>query len=100
MKMDPAGSSIKHWLQMSPIFGSEKPGLPWPSSPRAHAFNILALCQSGCTDANKGFDWETDRSPTWSGGLDDHIAQGNAETSWDGSVANAAGTKDRTCRRS
>ncbi|MGA5810927.1 DNRLRE domain-containing protein [Streptomyces cellulosae] len=95
MKMDPAGSSIKHWLQMSPIFGSEKPGLPWPPSPKAHAFNILALCPSGCTDADKGFDWESDRSPTWSSGLDDHIAQGNAETSWDGSVANAAGTKDK-----
>ncbi|WP_374227475.1 DNRLRE domain-containing protein [Streptomyces sp. AC627_RSS907] len=94
LKLDPAGKTIKHWLQMSPVFGSEKPGLPWPGTPKANSFAILALCDTGCSDSQKGFDWETDRSPSWSGGLDDHIAQGNAETTWNGSVSNAAGGKD------
>ncbi|WP_374215038.1 DNRLRE domain-containing protein [Streptomyces longispororuber] len=96
LKLDPKGNSVKQWIQMIPVAGSYKPGLPWPSSPGALGFNFTASCGNGaCADSGAGFDWESDRSPTWSSGLDDHMAQGNAETTWNGSVNNASGAKDK-----
>nr|WP_246212653.1 DNRLRE domain-containing protein [Streptomyces abyssomicinicus] len=97
-KLDPKGNTIKHWLQMTPL----PSGITdqWPASPKALAFSILATCgNGGCADNDTGFDWETDRSPTWTSGADTHIAQGNAETTWDGSVANASGAKDKDLSR-
>ncbi len=97
-KLDPTGNTIKHWLQMTPL----PSGITdqWPSSPKALAFNILASCvNGGCADSDTGFDWETGRTPTWTSGADSHIAQGNAETTWDGSVANASGSKDKDLSR-
>ncbi|MFI6288471.1 DNRLRE domain-containing protein [Streptomyces sp. NPDC051018] len=95
LKLDKNGDSVKHWVQMIPVFGSHMPGLPWPPSPKALAFTILATCgNSACVDGGAGFSWEAGRSSSWSSGLDNHMAQGNAETRWNGGVTNAAGHKD------
>ncbi|MEU6019473.1 hypothetical protein ABZ826_37465 [Streptomyces sp. NPDC047515] len=94
VKLDPEGDTIKQWLQMVPIAGSYKPGLPWPAASGAMAFNIGAACNAGCTDDETGFDWESDRKPNWGSGRDEHMAQGSATLKWDGSVANASGARD------
>ncbi|MFE2560843.1 DNRLRE domain-containing protein [Streptomyces sp. NPDC059352] len=97
-KLDPKGNTIKHWVQMTPLLTPVTD--QWPSSPKALSFSIFASCvQGGCADTDSSFAWETDRSPTWSSGADTHLAQGNAETTWDGSVANAAGLQDKDLSR-
>jgi hypothetical protein len=97
-KLDPEGNTIRHWLQMTPLPSAITD--QWPSSPKALSFNILASCvNGGCADSDTAFDWETGRVPTWTSGADSHIAQGNAETTWDGSVANASGSKDKDLSR-
>ncbi|MFE5021615.1 DNRLRE domain-containing protein [Streptomyces sp. NPDC056690] len=91
IKLDAQGDVVKHWLQMTPTLSPI--ATQWPASPKALAWNISAGCLA-CSDTAKGFDWETGRSPSWSSGADDHIAQGNAETKWNGSVTNSSGSKD------
>ncbi|MGW2771994.1 hypothetical protein ACWC4C_05460 [Streptomyces olivaceoviridis] len=59
------------------------------------AFNVVTGCSNGGCTSGTGFDWETGRTPSWSSGLDQHLAQGTADFTWDGSVTNAAGLKDK-----
>jgi hypothetical protein len=93
VKLDPKGNGIKTFLQMYPLMPTVQE--QWPSSPKAMAFNVITGCTNGgCTDG-MGFDWETGRAPSWSSGADQHIAQGTADFTWDGSVMNAAGVKDK-----
>ncbi|MBC2906993.1 DNRLRE domain-containing protein [Streptomyces sp. PSKA01] len=93
VKLDPKSDTIKTFLQMYPLMPTVQE--MWPSSPKAMAFNVITGCGStGCTNG-MGFDWETGRTPSWSSGLDQHIAQGTADFTWDGSVTNAAGLKDK-----
>ncbi|MFE9354920.1 DNRLRE domain-containing protein [Streptomyces olivaceoviridis] len=93
VKLDPKGNTIKTFLQMYPLMPTVQE--QWPSSPKAMAFNVVTGCSNGGCTSGTGFDWETGRTPSWSSGLDQHLAQGTADFTWDGSVTNAAGLKDK-----
>ncbi|KAB1139684.1 DNRLRE domain-containing protein [Streptomyces luteolifulvus] len=93
VKLDPKGKAIRTFVQMTPLMPTVQE--QWPSSPKAMAWNVVTGCaNSGCT-SGMGFDWESGRGPSWSSGLDSHLAQGTADFSWDGSLNNASGPKDK-----
>ncbi|QMU18698.1 DNRLRE domain-containing protein [Streptomyces pristinaespiralis] len=97
LKLNPVGDEIKQFVQFMPLSGSSSPYLPFPAQPGAINLDITAQCPgTGCTEADgvTGFDWQDGRSPTWAGSLDGDLAQGNATLQWNGSVANASGSKD------
>lgn len=97
IKLDREGDEIKQWVQMTPVFGSSAPYLPFPAQPGAINIAMSTKCPgTACTEADgdTGFDWESGRNPSWAGSLDSDLAQGNATVKWNGSVPDAASTKD------
>ncbi|MFE9512468.1 DNRLRE domain-containing protein [Streptomyces sp. NPDC006643] len=101
VKTDPKTGDIKTWIQINPVYND------FPPDDRAvllgdggeDAF-IDSMCFSdGCEGGSgaKNFDFYNDLS--WQGGgeyapTDGHMATGTADHKWNGSVEDAAGTRD------
>ncbi|MFB6983009.1 DNRLRE domain-containing protein [Streptomyces scopuliridis] len=105
VKADSQGSDIKTWIQLNPISNN------FPAEDRAVLFGdgnpiamIDSMCYSdGCAEgggdsSQQNFDFYNDLS--WDGGMngnqpnDTHMATGTASHKWNGTVDNAAGTRD------
>ncbi|MGW1659144.1 hypothetical protein [Streptomyces atratus] len=70
IKLDREGDEIKQWVQMTPIFGSSAPYLPFPAQPGAINIAMSTQCPgTACTEADgdTGFDWESGRNPSMEG---------------------------------
>jgi hypothetical protein len=96
VKVDPVGTKIKTWMQILPKSLGFAPNLPFPGGTNGMiTLDVQSWCQSdGCDKQAQDWDFYGGKS-TWNGNQDQHIITGIADFEWNGSVANASGTKDK-----